>query len=633
VADVLSQVDWTLRSAELGPLEQCVARGKRIVVMPLHTPGIEDPDFDRALWTRWLDIAHHPTMFEPIAMTSRELRLRYSAIDWTWHPVPIERERYAKQVATWGVELTRVFDLVRVCVPAEELGWFACPFAKIDVNEDVRVGFLNPSGSVALMHRVAPEAVASFPHADARALVFAIGQLLLGLVSSQGKSSKTMLGQVIMRCLHADPDYRFQSLADLREALVIVGGDRRSRALFSKDDGWKLAEQAIGYHLIEMPMRAKSLLKQAVHLSPDAGLDTIAKDLGIDLTTVSGSVHEPDERELRELERTKAAFALTHSRVVAYELPSEQRTRSLDSVRAAARAHVAAGRYPDALALYNSAALGSATQLEILVATAECHLLLREYGPAVDFAQRALAVDAREANALSFLAEGQLKRRDFSSALDAVSRWIAVAPDDGHAQYVSAKTLLALGRLGEARDACDRAIELAPKHLPAMMLRRQVDRSIRGVRAAAGKSHPVPVDLPEHLRPLRELLLSGRAAEAITALERPAYADDESAKLLRADLLAFVEQLDAALDAYKAIGGLAGGVGQALALVKLGRPDEALEVCDALVKHHPSASEAHEARALVMQALGRAAEADEEFKRALAADAQRTQMRVKLASS
>src|SRR3569623_659942 len=104
--------------------------------MPLHTPGIDDPDFDRALWQRWLDIVHSPAMFEPLEMTAKgELLLRYAAIDWTWEPVSIEKERSAKQVATWGGVLTRLYDLVSVCVPREELGWFACPFSKIDINE------------------------------------------------------------------------------------------------------------------------------------------------------------------------------------------------------------------------------------------------------------------------------------------------------------------------------------------------------------------------------------------------------------------------------------------------------------------------------------------------------------------
>lgn len=59
----------------------------------------------------------------------------------------------------------------------------------------------------------------------------------------------------------------------------------------------------------------------------------------------------------------------------------------------------------------------------------------------------------------------------------------------------------------------------------------------------------------------------------------------------------------------------------------MGRAETALALCDALVREHP---EAHEGRAAALQALGRTSEAEEAYKRALAANAQRSDARVRL---
>lgn len=594
VADVRSQVDWAKRSPEFGPLQERVTPwGEHVVVMPLRTPGITDADLDWGLWRLWSELPQQRTLLEPIETTaSGVLLLRYAALDWTWRPSSIGSERAVRQVATWGVQLTRAFDFIMACVQHSELGWFTCPFVKIDIHEEIRLGFLNPAGSVELMRRVPPEALETFPTADSRALVYAIGQLLLGLVETTANASQLPLGQVILRCLEPDPSQRFMSLRSLRDALVIVGGSRK--APYESDREEQLADKVLGYEQL------------------------------------TGAPMAPDAAEIRALEQPARAIA-QHAVALAEVKAAHKRTRHWRDVRGMARMHVEAGRYADALALYNTSILEGADAAEILVGTAECHLLANEFGTAVDFAEQALARDPKTAQAHAILAEARFKRREFDKALAAVNLWAIALPDDGHAHYVGAKALLGLGRLAEAREACERAFELAPKHLPAMMLRRQIDRTIQRVRVQAGKAQSMPIDLPEHLRDLRPLLVSGKTAEAIAVLERPAFASDPTARLLRADLLAFTEQLEAAEAAYAALGGVAAGVGRALVLVKLGKASEALAACDVLLKEHPGAPEAHEARALALQALHRGSEAEEELRRAAAADRQRSQMRVQLA--
>lgn len=632
VADVRSQIDWSKRSPEFGALQDHVTPWReRLVVMPLRTPGITDSNLDWGLWRLWSDLPQQRSLFEPIATSpTGELLLRYAAIDWTWRPSSIKNERAVRQVATWGVELTRAFDFIMACVPAEERGWFTCPFVKIDINEDLRLGFLNPAGSVELMRRVPPEALESFPAADSRSLVFAIGQLLLGLVEPTGNASQMPLGQVILRCLEPHPSQRFMSLRSLRDALVIVGGARKTP--YEDDPASKLFEIALGYQQLDMPAHATALLKQAIALAPAAGLEQAAAELGFDLEIPPYAGQPPTAGEIAEVVRTKEALAAeTRSSLETRRLAAHKRTRNWRDVRATARMHVEAGRYGDALALYNTSVLADADAAEILLGTAECHLLASELGTAVDFAEQALARDPKTAQAHAILAEARFKRREFDKALAAVNLWTIALPEDGHAHYVGAKALLGLGRLAEAREACERAMEVAPKHLPAMMLRRQIDRTIQRVRAQAGKAQHAPIDLPEHLRDLRPLLVAGKTAEAIAVLEGPAYANDATAKLLRADLLAFTEQLEAAEAAYATLGGVAAGVGRVLVLVKLGKPSDALAACDALLEEHPRAPEVHEARALALQALHRGSEADEELRRAAAADRQRSQVRVNLA--
>lgn len=633
MADGFSRVDWAKRSAEFGPLEEHITSwGEHVVTMPVRTPGITDPNLDWALWHHWLELPNHPRILDAVMTTKTSLLLRYAALDWSARPLPGLVEAEVKRIATIGIELTRVFDFLAVSVIPEQLGWFACPFVKLDIQGDPRVGFLNPAGSVALSRRLAPEALEAFPEAGPGAFVFAIAQLLLQLTQVTKGFSQTPLGLILTRCIEKSPERRFASLAQLRDALAVVGGARKSQFFDRLGGAWDRVEVGIGYALMEMPTRALQYFDDALRVKPDWDLakqlaDEMLKQ-GADISMRTGTIEAPSDHEIRALQSRTQHLNTPKPAPISR---ATRRTRQWRDVRVTARMHVEAGRYADALALYDTSILADEDALDILVESAECHLLAREYGTAVDFALQALDRNPKSERGFSILAEGRLKRREFAKALDAVHTWTSALPHDGHAQYVGAKALLALGRLAEAREACERALELAPKHLPAMMLRRQIDRTIRRVRAQAGKAQQVPVDLPEHLRDLRPLLVAGKTAEAIAVLEGPAYANDPTARLLRADLLAFTEQLEAAEAAYAALGGVAAGVGRALVLVKLGRPKDALAACDELIKEHPGAAEAHEARALALQALNRGSEADEEMRRAAAADRQRSQMRVALA--
>lgn len=621
----MSRADWTLRSEEFGPLQARQSRhGELFVAMTMRSPGIDDPGLVERLWRLWVDLPIvQPCLFDPVGITDKlDLLVRYAALDWSYRPLRVDdAEAATKRVATWGIDLTRAFELLDLCVPADELGWFACPFMKIDLRGAPRVGFVSPAGGAHLMNRVAPEVVERWPICNQPGLVFAVGQLLLGAIMTTRRTLETPFGKVLMRCLERDPVRRFPTLTALRDALAIVGGDRNAR--YGGED-WPHLEMGVAYATLGMPTLALWRFESALKRVPGSEWATSGRDRmlaeGADPTEAAGHFI---------VKKMVARGTIVHV-PPRHDAPAIHRWRKWDDVRATARALVDSGQFSKAIELYLSTETTRANEAEIFLAIAECHLGAREYGIALDYAQRVL--DREPANLLAheLKAEARYKRREYEEASEACSEWMAVAPSDGRPHYLRAKILLALGWFAEARDACTRATELTPKHLPAMLLRLHLDRSIKRVRMAAGKAKPVPIDLPEHLRDLRELLVTGRNAEAIEILERPEYATDTQAQLLRADLLLFSDRLEDALAAFEKTGGLAGKLGQGTVLVRLRRFEDALALCDALVREHPTASEPHEARATALQALGRNAEAEDAYKRALAADTQRSNARVRL---
>jgi tetratricopeptide (TPR) repeat protein len=614
----MARADWAKRSEEFGDLAEEIGAGReRFVTMELISPGADDPAFVDRLWELWLEMPWTRNMFRAVRRTrGNRLLVRYAAIDWQRDPVSIEMD--AKTVATWGVELTRVFGFVSVCVPEGELGWFTCPIVKIDLQGSPRVGFVSPAGNTALMKRVPPEVLARWPEADETSLVFAVGQLLLGLIAIGPGTAKTPLGQIILSCLDPRPQKRYSTLWSLRDALVEAGGLRTTPPLVDRAQVWDHIEMGVGYAAIDQPTRAFARFEWALVHAADskralAGR-TAMLERGAD-PEAAGVDHQ------RARQRPVEPLAFRRPRTTPAHLWADAEPR--------ARAFERAGQWAQAVELYHSVVLDDASMPLVYTALARCHLGARDYGFAIDYARQAVDVAPRQGEPHALLVEALIGRRDLRDALDASEAWLAIADDPGHVHHLRGRMLMSLGRLAEARAELDLACELSPKHLGALLLRRQVDRTITRVRASAGHAARAP-DLPAHLRHVRDMLVAGHTAEAIARLEKPDHASDPQAQLLRAELLLYCEQLDAALAAFEKLGGLAGGLGRATVLVRMGRAEAALALCDALVREHPGASEPHEGRAMALQALGRTGEAEEAYKRALAANAQRSEVRVRL---
>jgi tetratricopeptide (TPR) repeat protein len=625
----MSPADWALKSEEFGDLSEEIGAGReRFVAMELISPGADDAAFVDRLWQLWLEMPQARTMLHAVRRTRLDrLLVRYAALDWKREPVSIEHTAGARTVATWGVELTRLFDFVSVCVPDGELGWFTCPIVKIDLQGTPRVGFVSPASNTTLMKRAPPEVLARWPDGDELSLVFAVGQLLLGLVAVGAGTAKTPLGKIILRCLDPKPQNRFPTLALLRDALVEAGGIRATPPLVDRTQVWNHLEMGIGYAAIGLPTRALARFEWA--LVHDAGSQRAIH--GRDAMLARGA--DPEKAGVdHELARKRAMEKLIAG--IPGDAPMRRPERTTATQRWAEAEPMAsklecAGQWAAAVELYHSVVLDDAATPLVYTALARCHLGARDYGFAIDYARRAIAATRTAVEPHRLLVEALVGRNDLRDALDASESWLPLAKEPGHVHHVRGKILLALGRLAEARAELDIACELAPKNLSVLLLRRQVDRTITRVRARAGHAGPAP-DLPAHLRAVRDLLVAGHTAEAIAWLDKPEHAGDLQAQLLRAELLLFCEQFDAALAAFEKTGGLAGKLGQATALVRMGRPEQALALCDALVREHPMASEPHEGRAAALQALGRATEADEAYKRAVAAGAQRTEARVRL---
>jgi tetratricopeptide (TPR) repeat protein len=502
-------------------------------------------------------------------------------------------------------------------VPEGELGWFTCPIVKIDLQGTPRVGFLSPAGNTALMKRVPPEVLARWPEADETSLVFAVGQLLLGLVAIGPGTAKTPLGQIILSCLDPRPQKRYSSLWSLRDALVEAGGLRATPPLVDRTQVWDHIEMGVGYAAIDQPTRALARFEWALVHAADSKRALAGRTAMLELGADPEAAGVDHQRA-----RQRAAEPISRR-------PWTTPAHLWADAEPRARVFERAGQWAQAVELYHSVVLDDTSLPLVLTALARCHVGGRDYGFAIDYARQAIAAAPQQAEPHALLVEALSGRRDLRDALDASEAWLAVADDPAHVYHLRGRMLMSLGRLAEALAELDVACELAPTNLAALLLRRQVDRTITRVRASAGHATSAP-DLPAHLRAVRDMLVAGHTAEAIAQLERPEHARDLQAQLLRAELLLYCEQFEPALAAFEKVGGLAGQLGRATVLVRMGRADEALALCDALVREYPAAGEPHEGRAAALQALGRTGEAEEAYRRALAANAQRSDVRVRL---
>jgi len=171
-----------------------------------------------------------------------------------------------------------------------------------------------------------------------------------------------------------------------------------------------------------------------------------------------------------------------------------------------------------------------------------------------------------------------------------------------------------------------------------MLLRREADRLLKGVRDATGVQRPIEIEVPAHLPDLKPLFVAGRIEEAITRLAGEAYAEDSRAQLVRASCLDFTGRFAEAAEIYERIASRdpehrhAALFGRAQMLVELGDLDVALELFDALRAERSGELDVIEGRAWVLDRLGRSEDAKAEFRCYVALNQGRSDRRVRTTS-
>ncbi len=612
LADWLERADWSRRSVEFGGLREERDRQRVAFVAMELAPPTWAGAFER-LWQLWLRLPKHPNVLEALGEHGDSERLlRYAAIDWKHRPVVLNVDpQGAARLASWGVDLAGTCEFLVFCVPKDIRGWFACPIVRIDLEGEVRIAFVPARGDAALTARLPPEVGAQWPTCDERGLVFVVGQLLRDLVAVEARALTNPICQIIDRCLAEDPANRFATLKDLTNALVAAGGRRRlPHGTRPPRKVWNCIEAGLGQLALGQPKKAVTWFEQAVEQERIARTTHIVKQSPSAQTLVLRACRD------EVIKRAEEGDTLLWTEAEARGTQFEQQ-----------------GRFYEALELYRRVRPEGADLTALEVALARCSFELGDSAIASEYAQRALHRDPGHHVALELRANALLRARRHREALDAANTWLAVASDEGRAHLARGKSLLALGRVVDAREAFERASVRGPQLLEAMLLRRELDRSLKDVRAAAGTANAETIDLPEHLAELRDVLVNGRTSDAIAMLRRLQYASEPVALLLLASLLSF-ERLHAdALVIYDLVLTLgeehrhSALLGKADALLESGRADESLCLFERVSAERKESSEALEGRARALQRLGRIAEADTLFKQYVAMAGHRSELR------
>ena len=514
------------------------------------------------LWELWCGLSKHPNILDAVEHGV----LRYAALDWEHPPQQLDENSVAA-VATWGVELVRSYEFLMYSVAKHELGWFATPIVKLDLEGEVRLAFVSAKDNVQLMNELPPDLRDRWPHCDEVGLVYVVGRALQGLITTD-EPPTLAVRDVIRNCVHVRTTLRFSTLQAVREALVVAGGKRKpALGLRAARRMWDTLEEALGLLALGQPERA---LQRLEGLSSERARECRAK------ARASLARGAP-----KRLDWNVAA-------VVGRRL-EEQRD------------------FSNALQVYSTARAEIRT-VDHETAIARCCFQVGRFAQAIEHAAR--APESFEAQAGRGVALLRLRR--FPDALAQAEAWCAVARAEGRAHYARGKVLLALSRFHEARDAFDRAIQLEPRRVEAMLLRREADRSVKGVCASVGSAAEMRLDIPERFGDVRDLLIHDRIADAIAVLQRVDRAGDAEVSKLLAQLLSFDGRFEDALEVFVRLGDV---LGTARTLFALGRVQEALGAFDEIVDDHPDFADALEGRARALRQLGRTAEADEAFAR------------------
>lgn len=509
----LARCDWAKRAPEFGELgvsQLADTRTGVIEEVPTMSlgPGVWASE---QLWSLWAKLPPHPL----ILRVNRPGLLQFAALDWTLRRIHVgQNAGDDRLLSEWAIEIANTLEVVQI--RTQGFGaWFACPFVQLDLEWEIRIGFISPGRDSWPIERLPPELGTDWPSCDHRAWVFAAGQAIKQLTSALDPQS--ILGKIIARATDPDPWQRYQDLEHLTAALRETGARSRVRAsVRSARTVWNLLEQGLGFYMFGDRHAALIRFQRALEKNPKF----------------------VTSRELRDL------AAIPQDRIVSGELDSVLRPWPLppwagDPLQR--NEPLAEMPVPRVFAYANGAMAKS------VIAT------------------KPIVVAVAPPDPLEFA----LRSRDYRTALELVDTLLAATPDDARAHHLRGKALFALGRIADARAAFDRACTLKPALLEAMLLRREMDRAMKD----AGTSNRVVLKLPDHLAELRDILVAGRIVDAIQLLRRPAYDDDRTAQLLLAELLVTDERLDDALVIFDRLGE---PIGKARTLLALDRPAEAL---------------------------------------------------------
>ncbi|MGE0401385.1 MAG: hypothetical protein AB7T06_32075, partial [Kofleriaceae bacterium] len=155
---LLDAASWAGRDARFTSL---IGRPKYIGMELAPRIGASWPH----LRDKWIALPRHGNLLDAIAPSDRGVIVRYAALDWSKRFLRLEPTTQ-RTVAAFGAQLAGVFELLLERVHGPDLGLFLQPFAYIDIDDELRVGF-EPGASMR-----PPEM-----KLDERAFIFVIGRL------------------------------------------------------------------------------------------------------------------------------------------------------------------------------------------------------------------------------------------------------------------------------------------------------------------------------------------------------------------------------------------------------------------------------------------------------------------------
>jgi tetratricopeptide (TPR) repeat protein len=481
------------------------------------------------------------------------LLLRFAAID-TILAEPYgdtDDRRKIDDFATWGLQLVDVAGVIARHVLRSEWHWLMNPLITLDRERQVRVGFL-------------PVTHAATPVVDERHLVRFVGSSLERLWRCRKRGSSTRLGRVVARSVHARPRKRFATLSELRSALVRAGAYADTTRDGEVLEVWNLVERGYGRLALHDHAGALACFEQALAID------------GTCTQAIYGRSEATDTRPSRS--------------VVPWTPPPDEPPPPLlpwSTTRDEGQRFESEHRFREALRLYWQVEPASPDEVVALhLAISRCYVALTEWDQVVQSARKVVAIDPAHHEASSMIVHALVVMKRPHDALPITDAFVRAAPASGRAHYLRGRCQYALRQLHEARESFDRACTLEPTLVEALLLRREVDRSLGHVRATVGSQPAVMAIVPDRLAEIRPMLADGRVREAIALLRREAYRDDALAQMVLAGCLHHIRDLYNALTVYLRVEDVFpeyrhdAMLGRARVMTDLGRPDEAIALVD-----------------------------------------------------